>query len=116
MFNNSVRGDTILMNYYFLLINFYNNNSHFVCHTASEMICSKLIVNFQAITKDLVATWTSEIDLSKPFDVYESTKHFALLLNLRLYLGLDHTMEPQLVQQFSSVASTHWHGKVFMNS
>lgn len=65
---------------------------------------------YKAITKDLVATWTSELDISKPFDVYESTKHFALLLNLRLYLGLDHTMEPQLVQQFSSVASTHWHG------
>ncbi|XP_042226944.1 putative cytochrome P450 120 [Homarus americanus] len=65
---------------------------------------------YKAITKDLVETWISELDASKPFNVYESTKHFALLLNLRLYLGLDHNKEPQLVEQFSSVATTHWHG------
>ncbi|XP_063601039.1 putative cytochrome P450 120 [Penaeus indicus] len=65
---------------------------------------------YKVITEDLLRTWVSEVDTETPFDVYESTKNFALLLNLRLYLGLDHTKEPDLVQMFTSVASTHWHG------
>lgn len=64
----------------------------------------------QVITEDLLRTWVGEVDTETPFDVYESTKNFALLLNLRLYLGLDHTKEPDLVQMFTTVASTHWHG------
>lgn len=65
---------------------------------------------YKVITEDLLKTWVSEVDTETPFDVYESTKNFALLLNLRLYLGLDHTKEPDLVEMFTTVASTHWHG------
>lgn len=80
----------------------------------SYIICKQTLFLFvvasQVITEDLLRTWVSEVDTETPFDVYESTKNFALLLNLRLYLGLDHTKEPDLVQMFTTVASTHWHG------
>ncbi|CAL4060079.1 unnamed protein product, partial [Meganyctiphanes norvegica] len=65
---------------------------------------------YKSITTELLSKWIRDVDTVQPFDVYENTKQFALLLNLRLYLGLNNEEEPEMFERFSSLASAHWHG------
>lgn len=68
--------------------------------------------NFESIVRKYIHRHFSDLHSRTSVQVYDTFKQFATELMLALFLDLDVSESPGLVQDVSSLATSHWHGVI----
>ncbi len=78
----------------------------------SPLFNEESVRNYGHIVDNQVDKWVQSLlqRQGQKVILYEEFKRLSLVVNLKVFLGVDMEQEPDLLEELSSMATSHWHG------